>query len=1111
MALTLTGFVYDNAGNAIPGATVQGYVTADDQTSGTTAGDPVLTDANGKWAITTSDVAQIPMDVRITYGSSKRWIKAGDKLNLTDLTVSGKLTVGENDTGYDVQLHGATSGRSALWDESEDALQLNDNTELKFGSLAAGDMVLYHDGSDSYIKNATGALKLATESTGIAVTIGHTTSEVTIGQNLTVTGTLSLASIASNWTNASRTVADMGTVTTIDINGGTIDGVVIGGAATAAITGTAVTGTSLVGGTIAGTTGTFSGVVDITDATEASNATGDTGALRTEGGASIAKKLYVGTDLSVGNDLTVTGDLTISGTTTTVDTANTVVTDNLLELNSGVTSNANDSGIIIERGSTGNNAIFMWDESATGFTVGTTTATAASTGNLANFAAAPFTAAAIVGTTIDAATDFTIGATVITDGVITDASGLSLTAATTVTGALTLGTVAAAGTDTDKFLVLDASGNVDYRTGAEVASDIGVAGTALDDLAAGDAAATLVTTVGNITIDAQATDADVIIKVDDNGSAVTAVTFDGSDSGNAIFVNDVIVNGSVRAATIDYTDGDVAMTIADGGGVTFAQPAALGTPASGVMTHMTGAVTASILDNQVTVAKLADIARGSLIVGNASAASAELTKGTAAQVLTSDGTDIAWADTAGGQTHDFVANGAITAGDPVSLLADGKVSTAVSSTTDSVQFTASNPNYMDSAYDTNLNRVVVVYSDGSNDNYGTAVVGTVAGGAITFGTPVVFESAYTLYSSICFDSATNKVVIAYRDNNNVGYGTAIVGTVSGTSISFGTAAVFESATANYTAIAFDSNTGDVVVAYSDSGNSNYGTAAVGVVSGTDISFGTPVVFESENSGHLAIAFDVNAAKMVITYDDGSADGHAIVGTVSGTDISFGTAVEFETSNTSYTSIIYDPDSLKVVVAYERHEGTTSLVGTISGTDISFGAKTIVNNDTDNYGISLTYDTTLNKVILYYRTGIIDARVNIGTVSGTTISFSAEEIIYLGNSQINLPATYDPDSNRTILVYEPVGNTGVVTLFNAAVVNTTGDWIGIADADIANGATGAVRLLGSVASGQTSLTISSKYYLGRGGTIGATVIAGREVGRAVSATEILITQSSVALG
>jgi hypothetical protein len=53
--------------------------------------------------------------------------------------------------------------------------------------------------------------------------------------------------------------------------------------------------------------------------------------------------------------------------------------------------------------------------------------------------------------------------------------------------------------------------------------------------------------------------------------------------------------------------------------------------------------TAHIADNQVTVAKIEDIARGSIIYGNASAASAELTKGSANYVLTSDGTDIAWA------------------------------------------------------------------------------------------------------------------------------------------------------------------------------------------------------------------------------------------------------------------------------------------------------------------------------------------------------------------------------------------------------------------------------------------------------------------------------------
>ena len=83
-------------------------------------------------------------------------------------------------------------------------------------------------------------------------------------------------------------------------------------------------------------------------------------------------------------NLTVTGDLTVNGTTTTVNSTNTTLDDNLLELNSGASSNANDSGIIIERGSTGDNAVIMWDESADQFVVGTTTATASSTGNISH-------------------------------------------------------------------------------------------------------------------------------------------------------------------------------------------------------------------------------------------------------------------------------------------------------------------------------------------------------------------------------------------------------------------------------------------------------------------------------------------------------------------------------------------------------------------------------------------------------------------------------------------------------------------------------------------------------------------------------------------------------
>jgi hypothetical protein len=88
-------------------------------------------------------------------------------------TLSGNTTVGGTlgVTGV------ATFTTHAVFGDS-DIIKLGDNSDL----------TLYHDGTNSYVTNATGALKLATETSGIAVTIGHSTSETTIADNATVAG-----------------------------------------------------------------------------------------------------------------------------------------------------------------------------------------------------------------------------------------------------------------------------------------------------------------------------------------------------------------------------------------------------------------------------------------------------------------------------------------------------------------------------------------------------------------------------------------------------------------------------------------------------------------------------------------------------------------------------------------------------------------------------------------------------------------------------------------------------------------------------------------------------------------------------------------------------------
>ena len=82
-------------------------------------------------------------------------------------------------------------------------------------------------------------------------------------------------------------------------------------------------------------------------------------------------------------NVSVGGNLTVTGTTTTVNQTNLDVSDNIIGLNRGATSNANDSGIIIERGSTGDNAAILFDESIDYYVFGLTTSTAAATGNIA--------------------------------------------------------------------------------------------------------------------------------------------------------------------------------------------------------------------------------------------------------------------------------------------------------------------------------------------------------------------------------------------------------------------------------------------------------------------------------------------------------------------------------------------------------------------------------------------------------------------------------------------------------------------------------------------------------------------------------------------------------
>ena len=110
-----------------------------------------------------------------------------------------------------------------------------------------------------------------------------------------------------------------------------------------------------------------------------------------------------------------------------------------------------------------------------------------------------------------------------------------------------------------------------------VSSGISVAA---DNITTGDAAVSIATSSGNITIDAQAGDADIIFKGTDDASDITALTLDMSDAGKAIF------NGAISATTITLS-ADGGVIVPDDGNIGSASStAAMQIASTGIVTFV---------------------------------------------------------------------------------------------------------------------------------------------------------------------------------------------------------------------------------------------------------------------------------------------------------------------------------------------------------------------------------------------------------------------------------------------------------------------------------------------------------------------------------------------
>ena len=492
--------------------------------------------------------------------------------------------------------------------------------------------------------------------------------------------------------------------------------------------------------------------------------------------------------------------------------------------------------------------------------------------------------------------------------------------------------------------------------------------------------------------------------------------------------------------------------------------------------------------------------------------------GNAGKFLSTDGTDTSWTEVSASPTLEAIASGSLGDGDTVIINADGTVSVVSEATVESFD-SGSEVDYGSSAntgqrsitYDPVNNKIIIVYTDASNNII--AKVGTVSGLDISFGSAVTVRVAVATQSACVYDPDTQKIIISYRYNSQ-GQSRAVVGTVSGNSISFGAEAAFDGNT-TFHSMVYHAAEQKVVISYVDEGNSSYGTSVVGTVSGTTISFGTPVIFNAASTLYVDSVYDPDSEKVIITYKNGATNITAIVGTVSGTSISFGTPALTGDAGTTinYGQIAYDATAQKVVMVgtVNANGGGRCYVGTVSGTSISFSTPIYFSDVQYGYYPDIVYDSLAQKCVVVSGASVATtANAYLITITGDTPTASspyqfASSYIY------DLKITYDSNSQVSV-VSGRNGDNGSAFVIQAAEISTnltSENYIGISDGAYADAATATILVDGSVSDAQTGLTAGQDYYIQGNGTLALTSgVPSVLAGTATSATNLLIRTNKV---
>jgi len=312
-------------------------------------------------------------------------------------------------------------------------------------------------------------------------------------------------------------------------------------------------------------------------------------------------------------------------------------------------------------------------------------------------------------------------------------------------------------------------------------------------------------------------------------------------------------------------------------------------------------------------------------------------------------------------------------------------------------------------YDASANKIVSICSALASPFQGVAYVGTVSGTSISYTGAVNFNGTENYQAGdLTYDSSNNVTVVSF-ERNDAGsnkHGAAVVGTISGGAITFGTVSDFApSINIKYPNNTFDSNSNKVVTVFENS-NTGYGNAVVSTVSGTTISHGSISVLATngtEMGQGGTICFDSTNNKVIAPYRNTTdSKGYVKIGTVSGTAITFGNAVEFDAAPGGQSiRSVYDSNLNKVIIFYtDSSNYPTVRTGTVSGTSIVLDdAFTVATTTvTDDMSCAAAFDSSENRTLLSYKpstTGLGNAQVYL--TSGTAQDLIVGSTYYVQNN------------------------------------------------------------------------------------------------------------------